>query len=108
MHDEHAELTRSLKEKFELEIPEGISEQKLLQLIELRLSQLLERTTEEFFQIMYRIDIPEYDLNRVLQRNDAIQVLAKMIYDRQLEKAKSRLKYKSYFEDDKADNELKW
>lgn len=108
MQNEQEELSRLLKEKFELEIQEGISKEDIIRLLELRISQLIERTPEEFFQLMYRIDIPEPQLHKVLQHNDAIQVLAEMIYSRQLDKGKSRLKYKDMFNDDQPDSDLKW
>ena len=57
---------------------------------------------------MYRIDIPEPKLHGVLQHHDAVSVLANMVYDRQMEKAQSRLKYKEFFKSDDADKDLKW
>ncbi|MCB0699027.1 MAG: hypothetical protein H6551_10275 [Chitinophagales bacterium] len=108
MHAEQQELSRSLQEKFSLVLPEGLSEEELLLMLEQRISSLIERNAEEFFQLMYRIDIPEKQLHEVLGKPDALQVLAKLIFDRQLDKARSRLKYKSYFENNNTDDELKW
>ncbi len=108
MHKEQAELTRLLSDKFDLEIQEGISKEDVIRLLELRFSQLIERTPEEFFQLMYRIDIPEHKLHEVLQHHEAVSVLANMVYDRQLEKAKSRLKYKTHFDKNSDDDELSW
>lgn len=108
MQTERAELVKSFKEKFELEFPDSFSEEEILLELEKRLGNLLERNPEEFFQMLYRIDISEKNLQSVLQEQDALAKLAKMVYTRQLDKVKSRLKYKDYFNKDTADNDLKW
>ncbi len=108
MQTELSELRKSFKEKFELEMPETYSEEEILLGLEKRLGQLLERNPEEFFQMMYRIDIPEGKMHEVLRQQDALAALSVLVYQRQLQKIKSRLKYKSYFEKDDTDSELKW
>ena len=108
MQTERAELAKSFKEKFELEFPDNFSEEEIQLELEKRLGRLLEKNPEEFFQMMYRIDISEKSLQSVLQEPDALTKLAKMVYTRQLDKVKSRLKYKDYFNKDSADNDLKW
>ena len=108
METELQELARALKEKLELDIPGSISEAEILLLLERKLGYLLEREPEAFFQALYRIDIPEQQLNAVLQRNDALQELARMVYERQLEKVRSRNRYRDYFNNTDADKELKW
>jgi len=108
MQTELSELLNSFRDKFELEMPETYSEEEILLGLEKRLGQLLERNPEEFFQLMYRIDIPERKMHEVLQQQDALAALAVLVYQRQLQKIRSRLKYKSYFENNDADSELKW
>lgn len=108
MQAELSELVKTLRDNWELDIQDTFSEQEILLQLGRKLSRLLERNPEEFFQLLYRIDIPEHKLNNVLQQTDALDTLAKMIYDRQLEKVKSRQQYKRYFDNDKADGELRW
>lgn len=108
MQTELLELKKSFKDSFELNTPETVSEEELLMLLERRLGILLERNLEEFFQMLYRIDIPENQLHEVLQDSDALSALAKMVYNRQLQKVKSRLKYKASVNNSDIDADLKW
>lgn len=108
MQAELTELLRSFKDRFQLEIEGLVSEQEILLMLEKRLGQILERNPEEFFQLLYRIDIPERQLQGVLNDPNALQALARMVYDRQLEKARSRLKYKEASTPRDVDEDLAW
>lgn len=108
METEQSVLAATLKEKLDIDIPEGYSEAEIKLMLEKRLEQLLERNPEEFFQLLYRIDIPERGLQNVLQQQDALVKLAEMVYDRQLQKVKTRLFYKSNQKAQPGDEELKW
>lgn len=108
METEQSALAASLREKLDIDIPEGYSEEEIKLMLEKRLGQLLERNPEEFFQLLYRIDIPERSLQTVLQQEDALTVLAGMVYQRQLQKVKTRLFYKSQNNDKTPDDELGW
>ncbi len=108
MQQQLPELIKSLNDKFELQIDGTLSRESIINILEQKVSRLIEKNPEEFFQLMYRIDISEKQLNRVLREADAINGLANLIYDRQLEKAESRIKYRSYFERNSADDELMW
>ena len=63
MRAELQQLVQSFNEKLELDIPTGIAEEEILLKLEERLGQLLQRNPEEFFRILYIVDIPEYQLN---------------------------------------------
>ncbi len=108
MNIEQAELAATLKEKLDVDIPEGYSEEEIKLMLEKRLGQLLERNPEEFFQLLYRIDIPEGSLDRVLKQEDALTTLAGMVYQRQLQKVKTRLFYKDSQRAQPGDDELLW
>lgn len=108
METEQSVLAATLKEKLDVDIPEGFSEEDIKLLLERRLAQLLERNPEEFFQLLYRIDIPEHGLQNVLQHEDALVKLAEMVYRRQLQKVKTRLFYKGNQQAKHGDDELKW
>lgn len=107
MQAELSELLASFEEKFELKAPEVISEQEILNALEIRIGQLLERNPEEFFQMLYMIDIPEHKLQAVLKEEDPLRSLALLVYNRQLQKVRSRLHYKTA-DNDEVDDDLKW
>lgn len=108
METEQSALAASLKEKLGLDIPDSLTEEEIRLMLEKRLGQLLERNPEEFFQLLYRIDIPEHSLQGVLQQEDALATLAGMVYQRQLQKVKTRLFYKESHKAQPGDDELKW
>lgn len=108
MRVELQQLVQSFNEQLELNIPTGIAEEEILLKLEERLGQLLQRSPEEFFRILYVVDIPEYQLNNALQQPDALTVLAKMVYNRQLGKVKSRAGSSTYFNKNDADADLAW
>ena len=82
-----------------------VTEAELLQQLELRVSQLLSSNAETFFQLMYRLDIPEKAMNEALLQADVPGALARLIYQRQLQKIQSRRQYKT---DDNTDTDLRW
>lgn len=102
------ELSGFLRDKFALHLPDTISEQELLLMLEKRLGQLLEKNPEEFFQLLYRIDIPEHRLKQVLEKEDALAQLAAMVYQRQLQKIKTRSELKNSFSIHPDDKDLQW
>ncbi len=108
METEQSALAASLKEKLGLDLPDSFSEEEIILRLEKRLGLLLERNPEEFFQMLYRIDIPEHSLQGVLQLPDALATLAGMVYQRQLQKVKTRLFYKGSQQAQPGDDELKW
>jgi beta-phosphoglucomutase-like phosphatase (HAD superfamily) len=104
----HIELVSTLNDKFDVEIPQTVDEKDVLLLLEKRISILIEKNAEEFFQLMYRLDISEKRLADVMREQDAIAGIAKLVYSRQLEKIQSRMKYKALFDEGKEDEDLKW
>lgn len=108
MSTEKVEALKALHQSFDLQLPDTISEAEILQQLEKRINVLLERSPEEFLQLLYRLDIPEHKVSSALGNNEAISVLAKLIYDRQLEKAKSRLYYSTKGKPSDLDDDLSW
>ncbi len=84
---------------FEMEPAEdGISEEKLIALLAKQVDYLLERRTEHFFNIMYRLDIDERKVTKALSpSSDEIPAyaLARLIVERQKQKNDTKQKYKS-------------
>jgi len=84
------EAAIALREQWELQLPETVSEEQILAQLAKRVVTLLERGAETFFQLMYRLDISEKKLNAVLNEQDVAQRIARLIYDRQMQKIQSR------------------
>ena len=96
----------ALKEDWDLQIPDTLSEEAVLKLLADRVVLILERGPETFFQLMYRLDISEKKLNAILDDEHVADKIARLIYDRQLQKIKSRMEHKSRSTD--TDPELRW
>ncbi len=60
------ETANALKGEWDLKLPETLSEEALLQLLADRIVTIMERGAETFYQLMYRLDVPEKKLNAVL------------------------------------------
>ncbi len=99
-------IAERLQQDWELELPDIVSEEVLLQLLAAKVSRLIEKDPEGFFQLMYRLDIPEKKLNLILFDQDAVFKIARMVYDRQLQKIQSRRQGRNNSEN--IDKELEW
>ena len=100
------EAALALKQDWDLQLPDMVSEEAILKLLADRIVTILERGPETFFQLMYRLDISEKKLNAVMLEDDVAAKIARLIYDRQMQKIQSRLANKGKRESD--DPELKW
>ena len=100
------EAATALGHDWDLRLPDVLSEEAILQLLADRIVQVLERGPETFFQLMYRLDISEKKLNAVMLEDDVAMKIARLIYDRQVQKIQSRLANRKQHESD--DPELKW
>jgi hypothetical protein len=100
------EAAAAFQQDWDIQLSELTSEEAILKELERVAVIQLEKGPEAFFQLMYRLDIPEKKLNMVLHDADVAAKLAQLIYDRQLQKIQSRLYYRDNSKDE--DNELKW
>ena len=100
------ETAIAIKEEWDIELPETISEETILKKIAERVVELIEQGAESFMQLMYRLDISEKKLHGVMHEADVADKIAVLIYERQLQKIKSREQYKSQVKD--VDPDLKW
>src|SRR4051812_36891481 len=96
----------ALGQDWDIQLPDTLSEEAILKLLADRVVTILERGPETFFQLMYRIDISEKKLNAVLQEADVAHQVARLIYNRQLQKIQSRLANKATRKSDEP--ELEW
>ena len=100
------ETAVALRDDWDLQLPDTLSEEAILQLLADRIVTIIERGSETFFQLMSRLDISEKKLNAVLQEEDVPMKIARLIYDRQLQKIVSRHENRMQQQND--DPELKW
>ena len=100
------EATAALRAEWGIEHTGGLSEAALLQLLADGIVTIMQQGSETFFQLMYRLDIPERKLNEVMTAAEAPQKIARLIYDRQIGKIKSRQQYRQ--DPNETDPDLKW
>ena len=100
------ETALNLKEEWGITVPEVISEEAILEMLARRVVVLIDNGAESFWQLMYRLDISEKRLHGVMHEADVAAQIARLIYDRQLQKIQSRQKYKSDVTD--MDPDLRW
>ncbi len=100
------ETTIALAQEWGLVAPDRLSEEALLKLLADRVVDYLEKGPDAFYQLMYRIDISEKKLNSIIGDKDVAHKIARLIYDRQVQKLQSRRAHKAQRTDD--DPELKW
>lgn len=100
------ETAIALRDDWQLQLPEIMSEEAILKLLAEKIVPIIQKGPDAFFQLMYRLDISEKKLTAILHEKDVAHKIARLIYDRQLQKIKSRLENKTKPEDD--DPDLKW
>ena len=100
------EAALALGHDWNLKLPETYSEEAMLQLLADRIVLVLERGPETFFQLMYRLDISEKKLTAILQDDHVADKIARLVYDRQLQKIKARAAFRNDPKED--DPELRW
>jgi hypothetical protein len=100
------ETVSALEAEWHLERPEVLTEEAILQLLAQKLTEIIQKGPEAFFQLMYRLDISEKKLNAAIGDTETAQKIARLVYDRQLGKIISRRENKQ----DKTDwdPELEW
>lgn len=104
--DIHSQTVLAINQHFGLALSQEFSEEDIIQMLSERVIQYLNKGPEAFFQLMYRLDIPETKLVAILHTDNAALEVARLIYNRQLQKIKSRASFKKT--DEESDPELKW
>lgn len=99
------ESKEALAKEWGLVLTENVSEEHLMAALEARISALLSGSSEDFFQMMYRLDIDEQKLRDAFAAADVPAALAWLVWARQLQKIRSRACYPGA---PPADDELKW
>ncbi len=100
------EAAMALRQDWDLQLPDTVSEEEIVKLLAQRIVAILERGPDAFYQLMYRVDISEKKLNAAISDADVALKIAQLVYNRQLEKIRSRREHRAKREND--DPELNW
>lgn len=93
-----SEETRELIARdLELDIPQTLTEEELLNLLASQVDWMLENRTEYIFSLLYRLDVSEEQVNKAL-RPDAPEPghvgIARLILERQIKRWETKRAYK--------------
>ncbi len=94
------EVVQSIQRDWGIELAGVVSEQEILDKLALQIASIAEKGPETFFQLMYRLDIPEKQLINAMHDKQIALQIAKLVYNRQLQKIRSRAYYKNRPNDD--------
>ena len=86
-----------VQKDFEVDsIPEDVTEEELLDFLKRYIYDLLDNNMERLFYLMYRLDINEQKVQEALSpkaEKPPHELIAKLIYSREKQKALSRIEY---------------
>jgi hypothetical protein len=107
MQSLHLQQTATaLQNEWGISLSNHISEEEILKQLALRIAQLIEQDLDAFVQLMYRLDISEKKLHGVMGEEYVAEKIARLIYDRQLQKIHSRARYSQ--KPSSEDSDLQW
>lgn len=91
-------LVNSLQNDLAIELPEKISREELEAKLSVFINDLINHNFQQLVQILYRIDVNESKLKKLLQDNpqqDAGNLIARLIIERQLQKIKLKQEFRN-------------
>ena len=100
------QAANALQNEWGITLGDRVSEEEILKQLALRIAQLIEQDVDAFVQLMYRLDIAEKKLHGVMGEEFVAEKIARLIYDRQLQKIESRAIYSKKAAND--DPDLRW
>ncbi|CAN5715741.1 hypothetical protein BH11BAC3_BH11BAC3_03110 [soil metagenome] len=106
---ENEELISAINSSMSLEFSAQINLNELHQLLAEHINYLIQKDFQKLVFVLYRVDVNESKLKLLLQENrkeDAGNIIATLIIERQLQKIKSRKEYRQKNDDIKEDE--KW
>ena len=106
-NDDLRETALELQQEWGIVAPTVLTEEELLQLLAARIADLTAKGPEQFYQLMYRLDIPEKKLQAEVGGADPAMGIAQLIYARQVQKIESRRKHREYLANSEEDKEMK-
>ena len=92
----HQALIKTLNTELDLSLPVNLSSENLILDLALLINELIVRDFQKLVFILYRIDVNENKLKRILKENNgenAANTIAELIVERQLQKIKSKKEF---------------
>jgi hypothetical protein len=106
MEELDGQLKDGLAQCFEIATENLISKNQILAALTSKIRQLIDGNPDQLFSLLYRLDVSEQKIKEALNEGDEIPLrLANLVYERQLEKAGWRKRFK---EQQKPDDDLSW
>lgn len=102
---EYKALLDTLADNLSLKAPELISEDTILNALAVKVAEMLQYNRDVFFQLMYKLDIDERKLQAAMTEQDISLGIARLIYERQLQRIISR---NSNRPTEAEDSDLEW
>jgi hypothetical protein len=103
------DLVPAINESFDLNLPATVSLEELRQKLSLHINHLINHDFEKLIYYLYRIDVNEKKMRELLERKtgeNAADLIAGLIIQRQSEKIKSRREFRQ--RDNNIDENEKW
>jgi hypothetical protein len=102
-------LIKLINDELAIELPEKISFEELKERLSVQINYLIEKDFQKLVSLLYRVDVSETKLKNLLLENqgeNAGNIIAELIIERQLQKIKSRQQFKQKTDD--IDESEKW
>jgi len=103
------QLIENIRKDMAIVLPDKISLVELEELLTIYANQLIQKDFQKLVTLLYRIDVSEAKLKYLLQLQrdeNAGNIIAKLIIERQIEKMKSRQQFSK--QNDDISEEEKW
>jgi hypothetical protein len=103
------QLIENIRKDMAIALPDKISFIELEELLTIYANQLIQKDFQKLVTLLYRIDVSEAKLKYLLQLQrdeNAGNIIAKLIIERQVEKMKSRQRFSKHNDD--ISEEEKW
>jgi hypothetical protein len=103
MNDANQNIIPLLNKELSLELSEKLAMNELEQQLSNHINHLINTDFEKLVYYLYRIDVNETKMKQLLQQQggeNAAQLIARLIIDRQFQKIKSRAEHRSDTIDD--------
>jgi len=104
----NTDLISYINKTLEINLPDSISFDELKQKLSARINHLINHDFEKLVSLLYRIDVNENKLRKLLEQKDgedAARLITDLIIERQLQKIKSRKESKK---NDEIPDDEKW
>lgn len=90
------EISNNISQDLDINIPDSISDEEMIEVIAIRVEQLLKADPDLLMSYMYRLDVLEKNIRAVLEHSLApVHIcFAQLIWERQKERMKTKKKYK--------------